>query len=343
MKMKLIEWNKVVEDTNFQEVVIESDDVNSSNNILMIKLKQLGFLSASDKIEKKLIIERLVEAQRFFDLLSDGNLGKYTLSALNVPLKTRISELSLGINCFRWIHEMKENGNVALLNIPSTQLFIFKKGRLIFDSKIIAGKPSTPTATLTSSINEVIVYPYWNVPYSIATKELLPQIKRNIGYLSRNNYQVLNQRGEIVDPYTIKWNALSEAYFPYQIRQSTGCDNALGILKFNFYNPFSMYLHDTPGKSLFLLNRRFFSHGCMRVEKPVELARLLLKEKISSVEALINQCLENQKPVTIQLENPLPIIVLYSTVWFNLKGQVKFYPDIYHKLIQSELCYDALQ
>jgi murein L,D-transpeptidase YcbB/YkuD len=332
MKAKLVEWNKVINDPDFEEVVITSNKINRSNSNLQVKLQQFGFLHPGDLIDESVLKVKIKEAQRFFDLTSDGVLGTNTITAFNVPLKARRSELISGINYLRWLNEIRKTGYVALLNIPSAQLLIYKEGQRIFDSRIIVGKPSTPTATLTSSIKEVIVYPYWNVPHSIATKELLPLIKKNISYLGKNNFQVLDQHGKEINPYTISWHSLSATYFPYQIRQSTGCDNSLGILKFNFYNPFSMYLHDTPAKSLFLLSRRFFSHGCMRVEKPVELARLLIAEKISSVENLINECIEDQSPVIIQMEHPLPLMVLYSTVWFDEKGAVKFYKDIYKKL-----------
>jgi murein L,D-transpeptidase YcbB/YkuD len=153
---------------------------------------------------------------------------------------------------------------------------VYSQGKVNLEMRMIVGKPSTPTSTLASRVNEVILYPYWHVPYSIATKELLPIIKRNPGYIEAGNYQVLNKSGNIVDPYSINWRALSRNYFPYLIRQSTGCDNALGLLKLNFYSPFGIYLHDTPVKSLFMLNKRYFSHGCMRMEKPMELGHLVL-------------------------------------------------------------------
>jgi L,D-transpeptidase YcbB len=332
IKMKLVYWNMIINEIDFQEVIIKSNVVSNNNSLLLIKLRQLGFIRIGESIDEKALIFKVKEAQRLFDLSNDGVLGRNTLSAFNVPLKSRRDELKLAINYLRWLNELKQRGKVALLNIPSAQLIIYNEGIMSFDSRIIVGKPSTPTKTLTSTIKEVIVYPYWNVPQSIAIKEILPHIKKSIVYLGKNNYQLLDKQGKVVDPYTINWHSVSATYFPYQIRQSTGCDNALGILKFNFYNPFSMYLHDTPSKNLFLLSSRFFSHGCMRVEKPVELARLLLQDKISSVETLINQCIEHQSPVTIQLENPLPLIVLYSTVWFNEKEEVIIYRDIYNKM-----------
>lgn len=331
MEQLLKQWNRTIADSSFSELKVTSGLVNIGNSQLLAKLQQLGAIQPKELINNSQLPEKVKTTQKLFNVLSDGKLRSTSLSAFNVPLKERIKELRRAVNYLRWINEIKQAGKIALLNLPAAQLLIYNKGELVFDSRIIAGKPSTPTATMSSTIKEVVVYPYWNVPHSIATRELLPLIKRNIGYLEANNYQVLNRQGILVDPYTINWKSLSATNFPYSIRQGTGCDNALGILKFDFYNPFSMYLHDTPNKSLFSLNKRFFSHGCMRVEKPVELAKLLLKDKVASVEHLINQCLKDQLPVTIQITEPLPLMIFYSTAWYNEKGEVRFYEDVYKK------------
>jgi L,D-transpeptidase YcbB len=336
MKEILALWNKTIYDSSFKEVKITSSSVTVENVPLVKKLKQLGITTINEELSNKKLTEKVILAQRMFDLNNDGVLGIATMNALNIPLSARIYDLKLAINYIRWLSEIKQSGKIALLNIPSAQLLVYDRGSLTIESKIIAGKPSTPTSTLTSTIKEVIIYPYWNIPYSIATKEILPRVKRSLGYLGRNNYQVLNKQGKIVDPYTINWYSLSTSHFPYLIRQATGCDNALGIIKFNFYNPFSIYLHDTPSKSLFLMKRRFFSHGCMRVEKPVEFARFLLKEKASLVETLMSQCLKDQSPLNLQLEEPLSIMVFYSTAWYDEQGQIKFYEDIYNKMSNQQ-------
>jgi murein L,D-transpeptidase YcbB/YkuD len=203
---------------------------------------------------------------------------------------------------------------------------------VVLESKIIVGKPSTPTPLLSSRVTEVILYPYWMVPHSIATKELLPSIKRNAGYLDANGYQVINLQGRVMDPYDINWAAMSVSYFPYIIRQSTGCDNALGLVKLNFYNPYSVYLHDTPNKSLFSLNRRYFSHGCMRVGKAMELARYVLKDNTMAIDTLTQKgCLFNQSPITVPADEHIPVFVLYNTAWIDAAGMVSFSEDIYRK------------
>jgi murein L,D-transpeptidase YcbB/YkuD len=202
--------------------------------------------------------------------------------------------------------------------------------------KIVAGKKSTPTPTLCSRVDEVVLYPYWHVPHSIASKELLPIIKRNPGFINEGNYQVLNSAGNIVNPYSVNWHALSSSYFPYLLRQSTGCDNALGLLKLNFYSPFGVYLHDTPIKYAFMLNNRFLSHGCMRMEKPMELGRLLLKANHIAIDTLEQKgCLRNQAPVSVPVVDHLPVIVWYNPAGMDQAGRLVFYQDIYDKFHRS--------
>jgi L,D-transpeptidase YcbB len=160
----------------------------------------------------------------------------------------------------------------------------------------------------------------------------LPSIKRNRGYLAANNFQVLDKNGRVLDPYKINWSSLSTSYFPYTIRQCTGCDNSLGIVKFNFYNPFTVYLHDTPAKGLFNLNKRYFSHGCMRLEKPIEFGQLLLGKNRIAIDTLtIKGCLKSQAPRVVPTEEKWPVVVMYSTAWYDSTGSVIFFEDIYQR------------
>lgn len=332
--MKLNWFQFVVGEPGFRDVKIQSANVDTANKPLLTRLYQLGLTdSANQKFKTNQLHQAVMKAQQLFDLLSDSKLRSTSLQALNKPLTQRIRELTLAVNYFRWLEGLKRNTDVLLLNIPSATLFVYHNGPLVLDSKVIVGKPSTRTPTLTSVIREVILYPYWNVPFKIATKELLPAIKRNIGFLDAGNYQVLSKDGRILDPHKINWQVLSASNFLYIIRQSTGCDNALGIVKFNFYNPFTVYLHDTPSKGLFSFNKRYFSHGCMRVEKPMELAHLLLGYNSIAIDTLtVKGCLNRQSPIIVSSEKTLPVVVLYSTVWYDRDGVIRFFDDVYGKL-----------
>jgi murein L,D-transpeptidase YcbB/YkuD len=227
---------------------------------------------------------------------------------------------------------VQSDTRTIVVNIPSADLFVFEAGKRVFYSKVVLGKQSTPTHTVSSSMKYIILYPYWMVPKGIATKELLPQIKKDRAFLENNNFQVLNNSGKIVDPAMIDWSSLSRTFFPYQIRQSTGCDNSLGILKFDFYNPFSAYLHDTPEKYLFARKNRFYSHGCIRVERAMELAQFLLRENSIAVDTLVrNPCKLNEPPEYVLLKEPVNVFIVYSRAWPLENGELSFYDNIYHK------------
>ena len=333
IEKKAKEFLTVMADSNFREVIITSTKVNTANQPLVLKLYQLGIIDSVDtQITDNALKQKVREAQRNFTLLADGVMRSTIIAELNIPLAARLRQLNLSINYYRWLNCLIQNQPVIVVNIPGTWLKVYHKNAVILEMRMIVGKKSTPTPTLASAVNEVILYPYWHVPYSIATKELLPSIKRNPGYIDAGNYQVLDKTGKIVDPYSVNWHALSTKYFPYIIRQSTGCDNALGLLKLNFYSPFGVYLHDTSNKSLFTLNKRFFSHGCMRMEKPMELGHLVLKNNHIAIDTLEQKgCLRNQSPIVVHADQHMPVIVWYNPAGIDSAGRVLFYEDVYDK------------
>lgn len=325
-------------DSNFKEITISSAKVSCANTPLVTKLYQLGITdSLNPNIADSLLKQKVKEAQRQFGLQADGTLRKTFLDELNIPLSSRLAQLNLSINYYRWLTCLvQQQLPVIVVNIPAAYLKVYRHNSVILEMRMIVGARSTPTPTLASSISQVILYPYWRVPFSIATKELLPAIKKNPGYIDAGNYQVLNRSGKIVDPYSVNWHALNSKNFPYIIRQSTGCDNALGLIKLDFYNPFSVYLHDTPTKSLFMLNKRYFSHGCMRMEKPMELGHLVLKNNSIAIDTLEEKgCLRNQAPVIVPADAPLPVIVWYNPAGVDSTGRIVFYEDVYKKFTWS--------
>lgn len=234
--------------------------------------------------------------------------------------------LDHSLNLLRWIKHFQFN-QFIVINTASAVLRYYISDTLNLRMKVVVGKQETPTPRFAGYCDEVILYPYWNVPYSIAVKELLPAIKRRRSYLNSRNLQVIDSRGRIVAPSSLNWSSFSSKYFPYQLRQSTGCDNALGVIKFNLTDPFSVYMHDTNNKTAFLAGARYFSHGCIRLEKPVELAAAFLPGKIN--QDFLEACEKNQKPVPLRLAEPVPVFVVYMTAEFDETSQVKYYKDIY--------------
>ncbi|HVT86630.1 MAG TPA: L,D-transpeptidase family protein [Chitinophagaceae bacterium] len=334
IKNRIIWLNAIMADSSFKEVIIKSTNANSNNRELFVKLYQLGLLdSATQKLQEKGLKTKIRSAQELFNLTADSVLRSNLVAALNVPLRYRLEELKLTINILRALNCIKQSSTVIIVNIPSATVLVYDHGKNILESRIIVGKRSTPTSTLCSKVTDVVLYPYWMVPYSIATKELLPAIKRNIGYLDAGNYQVINKAGKVMNPYAIDWQSLSRSYFPYIIRQSTGCDNSLGLVKLNFYNPFGAYLHDTPAKKLFAYSKRYFSHGCMRVQKAMELAHIVLKNNSIALDTLEDKgCLRNKAPVIVPADQQLPVFVIYTTAWIDANGRITFNEDVYRKL-----------
>lgn len=334
VKEKLNVFRRVIETRDFKDEIVSSAKVNTANKQLVSRLSQLGFISTSAaEVNETILKNALKKAQEMFDLMSDGVLRKTAMEAINVPLAARVNELKFTLNTLRWISCVKQSeNNIVLINIPTARLDLYQNGKIVFETKIIVGKSSTPTPTLSSRITEVVLYPYWIVPYKIATKELLPIIKRSLAYLDANNFQVMNSKGKVIDPSKINWRSLGPGNFPYTLRQSTGCDNSLGLIKLNFYNPFTVYLHDTPWKSLFNFNKRYFSHGCMRVEDAMELGHYILKGNTIAIDTLQEKgCLESQGPVSVPATVITPVFVLYNTVWTDASGILRFYEDVYEK------------
>lgn len=333
IKNKLIQLLTIKNRPGFSDTIVTSPKLNISNLSLLTRLHQLGFLDGSEKkLSDAQLKQTCKQAQKLFNVKQEEILSKIFIYALNIPVATRIEELKIALNQLRWLQKARQTEDVVLVNIPSANLLVYDNNRLILGSKIIVGKSSTPTPTFTSRISEIILYPYWHVPNKIAVNELLPAVKRNVGYLDANNYQVLNRNGAVVSPWKINWSSLSASNFPYIIRQSTGCDNSLGIVKLNFYTPYGVYLHDTPGKSLFSYQKRYYSHGCMRVEKAIELAHLVLKGNEIAIDTLEEKgCLLHQSPLVVPANNQMALFVLYNTAWIDQDMNIIFCDDVYKK------------
>lgn len=300
-----------------------------------LKLRFYGIISdtlAQDSNGLVYIPHAIKKFQRMMSLDTTGKTDTKTLAALNRPLGNRIQQLQESLNQWRWTGRLREE-EFILVNIPAARLQIVNHDTARdLSMRVIVGKQETQTPCFTAYISKVIAYPYWNVPFSIATKEMLPKIKRSTGYLDANNLQVLNSKGEVVSPHSINWRKFSAKYFPYRLRQSTGCDNALGVLKFDLQSPFSIYLHDTNRRDLFGRQDRFMSHGCIRIEKPMELANYILADGLDSVTtARLNQCLKDEKPEEFRLKKNFPVLILYMTADIDALGELKFYADVYKK------------
>jgi L,D-transpeptidase YcbB len=217
------------------------------------------------------------------------------------------------------------------VNIPAFMMSIIEDDSAVFESRVIVGKPESSTPQLSSIIKSFVIYPYWNVPRGIATTEILPLIIADSTYLDTHNFDVLDRSNNVVDHRTIDWKSLNENNFPYLLRQREGRENSLGIIKFVFNNRYRVYLHDTNGRGLFKKDKRALSHGCVRVQKAIELAHYLLKEdSVYITPDDLDQYLSLKERLEIRVMNPLPVYLEYYTCEVR-GGRIKYYPDIYNQ------------
>ncbi|HLD43970.1 MAG TPA: L,D-transpeptidase family protein, partial [bacterium] len=215
--------------------------------------------------------------QRLHGLNDDGAVGQFTIDELNRPLAETIKKIRANLEKLRWQSEEELPTKYLYMNIPDSQLFAIENGRVQLQMRTVVGIKTWQTPIFTDEVEYLIINPKWNVPPKILQKEMLPKIQKGHAFLANENYQVRkreNGQFVLVNPNTVDWSQAKPADF--QISQKSGRGNALGRIKFIFPNPFDVYLHDTPQKSLFKKDVRTFSHGCIRIERPLELAQYLL-------------------------------------------------------------------
>lgn len=273
----------------------------------------------------------LVSAVKWFQyrhgLTEDGILAATTFEAMNVPIVKRIRQIELNLERRRWMDD-DLGPYYILVNVADQELKVVKDGKTIHTARVVVGKPYTRTPVFSEKMKYIVLNPYWNVPPNIANGEYLPDLKRNPGALRRQNIRIFAAGGAEVDPYAVNWSSLKR--MPYSLRQDSGAKNALGRVKFMFPNRFNVYLHDTPSKSLFNKDLRIFSHGCMRVQNPLDLAELLLADQGWS-RARIDSTIARGGQRIVNLKTPVPVHVTYLTAWVNKDGSMQFRRDPYKR------------
>jgi L,D-transpeptidase YcbB len=233
-------------------------------------------------------------------------------------------------NLERWRLQRPLSERYIAVNVPAFMLKVMESDSLYMESKVIIGKPETPTPELESVVRSFIIYPYWHVPRSIV-KEILPQIQEDSLYLRKHNYQVLDHTGTMIDATTLDWKSFDPENFPYVLRQREGSENTMGVLKFVFANNYNVYLHDTNAKRLFSRENRALSHGCVRVNKAVQLAHYLAKDDDTYVSPEdLDQYLLLQHRLEVQVVKPINVYLQYFTCGEE-DGKIVFYEDLYKK------------
>ena len=237
----------------------------------------------------------------------------------------KLKYIALAMNYRRFIAATKTSEYI-LVNIPEAEARYYRADKLQLKMRTVVGKKSKPTPMIASYITSIVTFPYWNVPYLIGVKEILPKVQKDDNYLEQNNFEVVDAKGNVIDDSDLNWGKYDEKSFPYFFRQSTGAKNSLGVLKFNLQNPFSIFLHSTSWQGVFAKENRFLSHGCIRLEKPFDLANALLRGKLDVKKLKLGK--ENTEPKTIKLASKVPVYIIYNPVAV-VGRKVTFLPDVY--------------
>lgn len=273
------------------------------------------------------LMEALERFQRRHGIVDDGAVGPITVTELNRPVEERIFDLRVNLDRWRWLPQ--DLGDLyVLVNVAGFELEVVEEDSVILAMNVVVGQDAWRTPIFRDTMEHVVVNPYWNVPASIAEDELIPAVRRDPGYLARNNFEVVQTGTDrVVHPESIDHGSLEA----YQFRQKPGPDNALGQIKFLFPNKDNIYLHDTPAGHLFSQTSRAFSHGCIRVERPLDLGRLVLEKATDTSPSRLDDLLASKDEQWINLTKPIPVYILYFTAWVDGTGTVRFHPDVYDR------------
>lgn len=247
--------------------------------------------------------------QRRYGLDTTGRIDERLIAEMNRPIGHRLRQLMLNMERLRWVDGAPPE-NYLLVNIPEYKLHAFENGREVWDMVVVVGSTATRTEIFRGDLATVVLAPYWYVPQSIVDKSVKPGMRKDPRYLERMRMEVVSQK-------------------PFAVRQKPGDFNSLGLAKFLFPNSFSIYLHDTPSKSLFDRTDRAFSHGCVRVKEPARLAAYLLRDQPQWTPQAIDKAMHGGVERAIKVTRPLPVVILYLTAWVDKEGLVNFRDDVY--------------
>ncbi|MBP7611113.1 MAG: L,D-transpeptidase family protein [Steroidobacteraceae bacterium] len=288
-----------------------------------------GTTAAADPDLYDATLEQAVKTfQERHGLTPDGAIGPGTRAAMNVSVAQRIDQIRVNLERGRWtLHEMK--GEFVLVDVAGFYVSYFRNDEPIWTSKVVVGRDERETPIFRSTITYVVFNPTWTIPPGILVKDKLPDLRRNPGALKRMNIRVLDRSGREVNPYSVNWNQYGPSRLPpYQFVQDPGPNNALGLVKIMFPNPYLVYLHDSPAKSLYEQDQRTFSSGCIRVQQPFELTELVLNDPQWNRQK-IDAVIATKETRTVNLKTPIPVLLLYWTAQPRPDGQVNFRNDVY--------------
>ncbi len=332
LKSEGVLWTKIDALPKNKKIIVGDRD----NRMPLIK-KRLGIVKEIGHVVPEELLyydektrDAVVKFQREHGLLEDGVIGFRTLEAMNVPLERRIDQIKVNLDRQRALASILSEKRKIVVNIPAFWLAVYEEAKPVLEMKVITGMPKRKTPMLSSEVRHLIFSPKWFVPDTILFEDKLPYILKDPAYLERHRMKVYHKRGGRVEPEEIDWSQINSKYnIPYRVVQDSGDANALGRVKFIFPNRHDVYMHDTPQKELFSNANRAFSSGCIRIEKPVELAELLLKDKPDWNREKIITAMHSNNEQIVYLTKAIPIHIIYMTAWVDNNGVMNFREDIY--------------
>lgn len=303
------EWSTITS----PKPVLKLKDTSAVLVVIKERLRLLGDLRRvrDGNVFSPALEDAVKQFQLHHGLEDDGAIGPAFMKALNMPLEKRIEQLSTNMSRIKE-DTTKSTGTRIIANIPEFKLYVMEDNREVLSMDIVVGKTSNPTVVFSDTLETIVFNPYWNVPASIVRNEILPAINRNGSYLADNNMEIVGKADGLP-----------------KIRQKPGPDNALGDVKFLFPNKYDIYFHDTPSKSLFEKKKRAFSHGCIRLSQPYELAQYLLKDQPQWTGTEILEAMSAGSEKWVKLTTKIPVDIIYYTAWVDAGGTLNFRDDIY--------------
>ena len=304
--------------------------------LLQKRLTESNCLAAGKKVTDSTELSTAIKKYQVQKgIKTDGKYGKELISSLNTNDAERFKRIAITLDRYKQLPQ-KMPAQYIWVNLPAFYLEMINADTVVFESKVICGKPETRTPLLTSEISDIVTYPTWTVPNSIIVKQYLPRLKNNPNYISRLGLKLMNGRGKAINPGSVNWAKYSKG-IPYRIVQGSGDKNSLGVIKFNFDNPYAVYLHDTNQRYLFKNAARALSHGCVRVQEWQKLAYYIAgndstlsnkKDSLKYTADSIKNWIINKERHMIDVKNHIPLFIRYFSCE-GKNGVIKFYEDIY--------------
>jgi L,D-transpeptidase YcbB len=336
LRKYLVQYDSLSKTGGWMPVIFPSRSLRygDSDSLLAAVSKSLylhGDLASADStgVYDSTLYLGVVRFQKRHGLSPDGVLGKKFYEALNVSVEDRIEQILINMERSRWMPSDYPQ-RYLIVNIPDFTLYAYDKGIQIWNMNVVVGKEIHETVSFSGEMRNVVFNPYWVVPPGILYDEIIPGVIKKPNYLSSHNMEMVDGSGKVISSSSVDWKKYTKRGFPYTIRQKPGSSNSLGKVKFLFPNSHNIYLHDSPSRSLYIQEKRAFSHGCVRLSYPEKLANFVLEPEGWTPER-VKKALLPGKESWVKLENKLAVYIVYFTSWVENDGQLHFRNDVYKR------------